>query len=157
VGFEGLSSKVDFLHDPHLVWNSFINLLAADKYDDLPAEQRAMPKHAVNANPLISFDDESLRVSNLRGGRESSLFEKRWSEVTVAIAYKRDCFSYDVICVAIETSTGAIEIHEQMRGWNSLVQALPERLPGCQKYEEWFTKVAQPPFATSQIEIFRRT
>jgi hypothetical protein len=66
-------------------------------------------------------------------------------------------FGYDLICIAIGTSTGAIEINEQMPGWNKLVQALPKYLPGGRRYEEWFTQVAQPPFATNQTEIFRGT
>jgi hypothetical protein len=57
----------------------------------------------------------------------------RWSEITGAIAYKRDSFVYDLIGIAIGTSAGAIEINEQMPGWNNLLQAVPKYLPGCRK------------------------
>ena len=39
-----------------------------------------------------------------------------------------------------------VEINEEMKGWEPLMRKLPEYLPGCKEFDEWFDVVAQPPF-----------
>ena len=48
-----------------------------------------------------------------------------------------------------------LEINEEMEGWTSLVEKLPEYLPGCQKLEEWFLPVAVPAFKPNVTEIYK--
>jgi len=54
------------------------------------------------------------------------------------------------------TPDGAVELNEQMDGWNSLIDAVPRILPGTTSKEEWWDKVAQPPFAANPKTLFAR-
>jgi hypothetical protein len=42
--------------------------------------------------------------------------ELRWSEVNGVVAYKRDCFAVDLICMGFATPDGAVESNEGMDG-----------------------------------------
>lgn len=80
-----------------------------------------------------------------------------WDEAISIKAFKRDLFAVDQICLAIELRSGrGVELNEEMVGWDSLVQELPEYLPGCKKFEAWFLAVAFPAFEPNLTPIFER-
>jgi hypothetical protein len=79
-----------------------------------------------------------------------------WAEVNEAIAYKRDCYSVDLICIAFGNKGNGVEINEEMPEWNSIVKALPCYLPGCMSEDSWFQQVAFPAFETNTVHIFSR-
>ena len=79
-----------------------------------------------------------------------------WRDVNAVVAYKRDLFAFDLICLGFVTANGTIEVHEQMHGWSELVEQLPSYLPGVPPLSEWWDRVAQPPFATSMTKLFDR-
>ena len=79
-----------------------------------------------------------------------------WDEVDGAVAYKRDCYTVDLICIAFGNESGGVEINEEMPEWSSLIKALPRYLPGCMSEESWFEQVAFPAFETSPVHIFKR-
>jgi hypothetical protein len=59
--------------------------------------------------------------------------------------------------MAIETEEGrSLELHEEMKGWNEFVAALPNALPGCKAHADWWHSVAVPAFATNEQQIYRR-
>ena len=74
-------------------------------------------------------------------------------EIERVTFYKRDEITTDLICCDVETTDCTWTFHEELNGWQMLVRHL-EGLPGFQK--DWFAKVSQPPFGTSQMVAFSR-
>lgn len=68
--------------------------------------------------------------------------------------YKRDEITTDLICCDVEIAGRTWTFHEDLKGWQMLVQHL-ERLPGFQA--DWFAVVSQPPFSTSETTAFSRS
>ncbi len=80
-----------------------------------------------------------------------------WQDVNTIEAFKRDLYAVDLICLAIILKDHKIvEINEEMEGWDSLVEKLPDYLPGCRKFAEWFSVVAFPAFQPNVTEIYHR-
>ena len=78
-----------------------------------------------------------------------------WRDTIRVEAFKRDLWSVDLICLAIVSSNiKALEVNEEIEGWDSLVEKLPEYLPGCRTFEEWFHVVAFPAFKTNRTVIY---
>jgi hypothetical protein len=80
-----------------------------------------------------------------------------WNDVLTVLAYKRDIFAYDLICLLFRSSEKAVEVHEEMDGWSHLIERLPVVLPGTPPLADWWDRVAQPPFAPSVTAFFKRT
>jgi len=80
-----------------------------------------------------------------------------WQDAVRVEAFKRDLFAVDLICLWILLKDNkAIEINEEMEGFDSLAGKLPEYLPGCQEFEEWFQVVAFPAFKENNTVIYQR-
>jgi len=63
----------------------------------------------------------------------------------------------DLICLDIVLRDDrTLEVNEEMDGWKSLVDKLPEYLPGCQTLEDWFPPVVFPAFKTNRTIIYLR-
>jgi hypothetical protein len=83
--------------------------------------------------------------------------EVRLQEVTRVIAFKRDQWTVDCICFAFELNgKETIEVSENMEGWAALVDAVPVRLPGALRQEEWWDKVVSPTFEPCLTNIYPR-
>jgi len=79
----------------------------------------------------ILHDDQGLtRALSLDDGSLSTIAIK-WQDVTSISAFKRDLFSYDLICMVIRVGTLEFEFDEEMNGWQSAIEALPKYLPGA--------------------------
>jgi hypothetical protein len=117
-------------------------------------EEAGQPPHARDYHFAISFDANGIILTNLRS-RKAQPTTMRWQEVRRATVFKRDVFTYDCICLLLSRSdkTG-IELDEEMYGWNRLTRSLPQFLPGCQPWDQWFSTVAFPAFAPNQTEIY---
>jgi|SRR6185369_511463 hypothetical protein len=105
---------------------------------------------------VIRFDQTEMRVTVTY--EDGSTWQKtlRWQEVNAVVAYKRDLFTVDEICLAFSSPAGRLEISEQMDGWSPLIAILPTYLPGLPVADQWWKKVAQPPFATNATTLFSR-
>lgn len=80
-----------------------------------------------------------------------------WKETVRVEAFKRDLYAVDLICLLVLLKDNkALEINEGMEGFESLAGKLPEYLPGCQKFEEWFQVVAFPAFKENNTVIYER-
>jgi len=91
------------------------------------------------------------------GNCQTTRWTFNWREVTRLFAFKRDIFAVDLICFAFELhGFETLEVNEHMQGWNTLVAAVPIRLPGALAQEEWFQKVAFPAFALCWTQIYPR-
>ena len=105
----------------------------------------------------ILHDADHLSVFWLTGKNEDGNTSFQWDDAISLTAFKRDLYAVDRICLGIELKDGVtIEVDEEMKGWDSLVQKLPEYLPGCKSYDEWFEVVAFPAFALNATRIFER-
>jgi hypothetical protein len=79
----------------------------------------------------------------------------KWQEITQITAFKRDCFSYDLICLLIGGALTIVEINEEDAGWDAFLQAAQENLPGLVPTNIWWIEVMQPAFATNPTTIYR--
>jgi hypothetical protein len=80
-----------------------------------------------------------------------------WRDTIRVEVFKQDWFTVDLICLTIVLRDDrTMELNEEMDGWKSLVEKLPEYLPGCQTLEEWFPTVAFPAFKTNRNVIYSR-
>lgn len=81
----------------------------------------------------------------------------RWAEVARAVAFKRDLLTVDCDCLflARDDDTG-IELSDEMACWNGLMEKLPQHLPTCKPWTDWFLAVALPAFSTNETEIYVR-
>ena len=77
-----------------------------------------------------------------------------WDDIKRIVAYKRDIFAYDLICLAVDFGGNNIELNEEMEGWDALLELLPGRLPGVLPSAEWWKIVALPPLATNLTTLF---
>ena len=105
--------------------------------------------------PLEIRCGETGLVLTTRGSRQTDM-SLEWSEVDTVIAYKRDIFSYDLICLAFVTRRRTIEVHEEMQGWSKLIDQLPSVLPGTLAPLDWWVRVAFPAFAPRPTTLFTR-
>lgn len=80
-----------------------------------------------------------------------------WDSIVEATAFKRDLFSTDRVCIAFHSSNGSgVEVHEEMKGWSELCEALPVHLPGSPAWTDWFMKITTPAFELNPTLLFRR-
>ena len=77
-----------------------------------------------------------------------------WADVVMVMAFKRDLFTYDLICLAMDLTDGTwVEVDEEMEGFKELQETLPRVLRGLDA--DWWGKVAFPAFATNATTIWR--
>lgn len=80
-----------------------------------------------------------------------------WRDTVRIEVFKRDLFTIDLICLSfVLRNDRALEVNEEMEGWKSLVEKLPEYFTGCQSLEQWFPAVAFPAFRTNRTVIYSR-
>jgi hypothetical protein len=102
---------------------------------------------------MIIATDHDFAI--LRGGRP--LASARWDDVLRLLAYKRDEFTTDLVCLDIELRGGRIlSVHEEVPGWEDFLDAAERALPDMHSFRSWFPQVAQPPFARSEHVVFER-
>jgi hypothetical protein len=105
----------------------------------------------------IEHDANHMSISWLTIENEKGIRLLTWDETISIKAFKRDLYAVDRLCLLIGLSDGSgIEVDEEMSGWDSLVQQLPEYLPGCKSLGEWFEVVAFPAFQLNMTPIFDR-
>jgi hypothetical protein len=105
----------------------------------------------------ITHDSNAMTISSLTIENETRQTVLRWRDVIRVDVFKRDLYVVDQICLAlVDNETSEVEINEEMDGWLSLVQQLPEYLPGCQTFGEWYQPVAIPAFEQNLKVIYER-
>jgi len=81
-----------------------------------------------------------------------------WAEVQRVVAFKRDLFAVDLVCLQIEFGDDrAWEVNEEMAGWGELLDSMPSVLPGCMTKDEILDRVVQPPMATNETVVYERS
>lgn len=83
--------------------------------------------------------------------------EVRWSDVEEVFAFKRDLFSFDLICLGFRTADHhtICEVDEEFTGYKKLVDELKSRFPGLKT--DWFAEVAFPAFKTNQTILWQKS
>jgi hypothetical protein len=104
----------------------------------------------------IFYDNDGLRAEWRDPSGAWTRVALEWDEVTSVVAFKRDVFTVDLICLAFNTADRVCEINEEMIGYKALVKHLPTFLPGCLQHDDWFQRVAFPAFVPNATEIYSR-
>ena len=102
--------------------------------------------------PYLVVDD--LGFSLCKSGNELERYA--WNEVEKIVAFKRDYFTYDKICLQIDIGNrvGPLELNEEFAGYKQFSEAIEKYLPSvCQG---WWSKVAFPAFAENATLVFLR-
>lgn len=107
-----------------------------------------------NSPAEIRCDEIGFAITQTRAA--SPVASLKWNTVKTILAYKRDVYVCDLICLGFTTSDGTIEVNEEMQGWSQLVEKLPNVLPGTPPFSDWWERVAQPPFAPCVRTLFQR-
>jgi hypothetical protein len=101
----------------------------------------------------VATDESGIRVNTGSGWAPVIA----WDQIARIVAFKRDVYSHDVICLLIETNQpNVLELNENMPGWTELLKELEIRLPSAKPQAQWFTEVAFPAFAVKPTEVFVR-
>jgi hypothetical protein len=104
----------------------------------------------------IRCDESGLHVTVGDSASSVGAASLKWNEVKTVLAYKRDCYGADLICLGFTLPAGAIEVDEEMQGWPQLVERLPSLLPGIPPLSDWWERVAKPPFASCVTKLLER-
>lgn len=78
----------------------------------------------------------------------------RWNDIRTIRAYKLDLFTTDLICIAIETDNGIVEISEEDAGYRELADAIEVRYPAAVGFHG---RVMLPAFEANETIIFEAT
>jgi hypothetical protein len=78
----------------------------------------------------------------------------RWEDIRAVLAFKVDCYAYDMICFAVDSAAegAGFLVPEDHPQFKELVAALEARLPGFD--HGWFPKVAFPAFETCETVVY---
>ena len=119
-------------------------------------ENAGIPPNERDYHYAISFDSSAFTVTNLRDRRQEAV-TMSWQDVSQVTAFKRDLFTVDCICLFLARSDDiGVELDEEMASWKSFIEALPQYLPGCKPWSEWFMDVAFPAFETKLTLVYDR-
>ena len=100
-----------------------------------------------------SVEFNNVGLSLLDGSKTDAI---DWLNIDRIFVFKKDLLTSDLICLMIDTKEGALNIDEEMEGYDNLVQSLPDYLPGCVPFSEWFPVVAFPAFEVNPTIIYER-
>ena len=89
-------------------------------------------------------------------GKTKHIGELSWGAVECATVFKRDLFAYDLICLQLKVADDILEFDEEDLNWTEFVEAMPNHLPGCKRWSDWFTEVAFPAFETKERSIYQK-
>lgn len=103
---------------------------------------------------VLSCAGAGIRLRD--GAREEVL---AWEKIDRVFAYKRDCYTVDLICISFVDREGQVllEVDEGWVGYQELIDQLPQHLEGCLSMGEWFMQVAFPAFEVNLSELYRRS
>lgn len=96
----------------------------------------------------------TLTANGFALNRAGHATEVSWDEVTRIFTFKRDLMTVDLMCLAFETSSAAVEIDEDMAGYGEVEAEMEQRLS---IEPDWKLRVMFPAFAPNMEAIFERT
>ena len=103
----------------------------------------------------ICLLDDRFEIVDAQGGGRTTV---KWSEVEIIVAFKRDYFAYDCLCVDFQLSDGIhVEADEQMDNFIELMEEAPKRCNGCVTLDGWYSSIVVPAFETKMTVLYRRS
>jgi hypothetical protein len=121
------------------------------------SEAGTLPKISLEKpeNGVIGINENGFHLTIDR--RKKKYEEQvKWNEVEEIVAFKRDLFAYDLICLGFKISrdynTIEVEVNEHMLGFDNLMKAVENQF-GVRN-EDWFRQVAVPAFAVNMTTIW---
>ncbi len=123
--------------------------------DQLAERRKSRPVRPQRTVFTIFHNANALKLSWRGPSHDNGDFVIAWRDTIRIEVFKRDLLATDLICLTIVLSDDrTLEVNEEIDGWKSLVDKLPEYLPGCQTFEDWFPAVAFPAFKTNRTIIY---
>ena len=108
----------------------------------------------------VSVRCDELRISQFVSEGQDAVRTQRlpWDRVAQVVAYRRDLLTIDQICLAIvcDDPEESIEVSEDDDGYKHLIEELPKRPTEFPAPEEWWQKIALPPFETQWTRLYSR-
>ena len=107
---------------------------------------------------IVSISADGVRYQWFsKKGKQRHAGVLRWPEIETVEVFKRDLFTYDLICIQFRTKQEQpVEFDEDDPSWKELMAALPVHLPGCKAWSDWFSAVAFPAFEAKLQRVFER-
>ena len=105
----------------------------------------------------VSVTEAGIALTSSSANGESKIEGIDWATIEKAIAYKRDCYGFDLMCLAIGGAENNFEINEEMEGWDELLDRAPDFLPGWRRKTDWYQEVMLPAFKENRTIIFSRS
>lgn len=78
----------------------------------------------------------------------------KWAHIERLVAYKRDFYTSDEICLDIVFNNCQITISEETPGWYQFVERIKLVYPEIS--QNWDTEIVHPPFATNLTVLYQR-
>ena len=111
----------------------------------------------ITPRPAIVVDEAGLSVALDPSNLDLVTPTLPWPEIRKVVAFKRDLFVVDLVCLRFEAShERAYEVNEEMGGWDELLVVLPGRLPGCLSRESVLELTVLPAFARNETVVYER-
>lgn len=80
-----------------------------------------------------------------------------WEKIEKVVAYKRDMFVTDLVCMNFITASGnGFEIDEELQGFHETIKVLPSYLPGFPEPDSYWGKLVTPAFATNEMALWQK-
>ena len=110
-----------------------------------------------NTQASVQCDRAGFTLIVKKGELAEQTQHLAWDRVTGVFAYKRNCLTVDQMCVVIGSDELEqwIEVTEDDEGYEHLIEQLPKRVAGVPTPEEWWRKVALPPFEMQWTQLYR--
>ncbi|SCX77819.1 hypothetical protein [Nitrosospira sp. Nsp13] len=105
---------------------------------------------------VVARDNGIAIEGRLSDGGDGSIVLP-WTAVSQVVAYKRDVYAGDLICLGIELDgQRVVELDETMQGWQEFIEALPVYLAGAMSPEEIFVRLVAEDNPSNNVTVFLR-
>ena len=105
--------------------------------------------------PALEFGDVTAQQDGFTVGSQGKAnWSVRWTDIKEIVGFKRDIYAFDQICLGFRVSDtdDYYIVTEEMSGFGWLAGEMERQFQTMDR--NWWTKVAQPPFATNWVTIY---
>jgi len=132
---------------PFLNWRMKVVWIGSKEFDEINASQF---EERYKDEGIFTYNDEGFSVQF-----EKEIKNVKWDEIESLIAFKRDNYTTDTICMDIFCENDfKFSINEEVSGWYVFVSKLQEKFPQIDK--KWQMEIAHPAFKTNQTLLYKK-
>ena len=114
-------------------------------------------RQAYPCSVSVNADAHGITVSRILRNQTTVDTTLPWTHVESIGVLRRDIYARDLICMLIRTTEGhMIEFDESASGWETLLDALADRLHPIVPREQWFVGLMAKPPGSAAITIYER-